>query len=321
MTHPKPLQSTVMVGRIAPSPTGFMHVGNARTALLAWLSARKQYGRVVLRIEDIDTQRVDKQATGFLLDDLGRLGLDWDSGPWLQSERLIRYDDALTQLAEQNATFPCSCSRADLTRAASAPHASDDGPRYPGTCRPKPPDQVTLEAAQAGKLTALRFRGSQDVPFEDGLVGHTEQIVDDFVLRRADGLHSYQLAVVVDDAAMGVTEVVRADDLLSSTGRQIALHRALGFSPPLFVHVPMVFAVNGERLAKRNRPESVRDLFARGVDPRALVGALAASAGLCPEGTRASPAELVAAFDWAKVRRTPVVIDPVTLQTHDVEGL
>ena len=318
MTHPKPLQSSATVGRIAPSPTGLMHVGNARTALLAWLSARKQHGRVILRIEDIDTPRVDTQATGFLLEDLSRLGLDWDSGPWLQTERLNRYNDALVRLAERQATFLCSCSRADLTRAASAPHAPDEGPRYPGTCRPKTPDHVALGAVRAGKLAALRFRGSQQVCFQDGLVGRAEQTVDDFVLRRADGLHSYQLAVVVDDAEMGVTEVVRADDLLSSTGRQIALHQALGFCPPLFVHVPLVVSVDGERLAKRNRPQSVRDLFSGGVDPRALVGALAASAGLCPQGTRASPHELVAAFDWAKVRRTPVVIDPVTLQSHEV---
>lgn len=310
-----------VVGRLAPSPTGLMHLGNARTALLAWLSARSQGGRMVLRLEDIDTPRVAPGAAVALQEDLAALGLTCDeplapSGPYVQSERRGLYDDALAVLTRQRQTFLCSCSRADLMRAPSAPHAADEGPRYPGTCRHKAWPQVVKEAKQAGKSAAVRFCGGTRVSFVDGLCGAQEQLVDDFVLRRADGLHAYQLAVVVDDGLMGVTEVVRGDDLLSSTGRQIALARALGFAPPAHIHVPLVLATTGERLAKRNRPATVRDVFARGVDPETLVGALAASAGLCPPGTRTTAKELICTFAWTKMVRTPVVIDPITLQSY-----
>lgn len=323
LSVPKLVTPTV-VGRLAPSPTGFMHLGNARTALLAWLSARAQGGRMILRIEDIDTPRVAAGATFALQEDLEALGLTCDAGPtfedargpYVQSQRRHLYDNALQALARQQQTFLCSCSRADLARAASAPHASDEGPRYPGTCRDKLEPQVQVEAKQAGKRPAIRFRGGQSVGFDDGLCGAQKQRVDDFVLRRSDGLHAYQLAVVVDDGMMGVTEVVRGDDLLFSTGRQIALAQALGFKPPSFTHVPLVLSASHERLAKRNRPATVRDAFARGVEPETLVGALAASAGLCAAGTRTTAADLVNGFTWAKVVRTPVVIDPVTLESH-----
>ncbi|MDX2023031.1 MAG: tRNA glutamyl-Q(34) synthetase GluQRS [Deltaproteobacteria bacterium] len=323
MSIPPPVPTPVspaVVGRLAPSPTGLMHLGNARTALLAWLSARSQGGRILLRIEDIDTPRVAPGGTRALQEDLAALGLicdEMDAGsPCLQSQRRHLYDDALTALARQQQTFLCSCSRADLMRAPSAPHAADEGPRYPGTCRDKAWPQVLQEAKQAGKSAAVRFRGGQNVRFVDGLLGEHEQLVDDFVLRRADGLHAYQLAVVVDDGLMGVTEVVRGDDLLSSTGRQVALARCLGFAPPAHIHVPLVLSPAGERLAKRNRPPTVRDVFARGVAAETLIGAMAASAGLCPPGTRTTANELVADFAWTKVRRTPVVIDPITLQSY-----
>jgi glutamyl-tRNA synthetase len=317
-------QNADLVARIAPSPTGFMHLGNARTAMLAWLSARSGHGKVILRIEDIDTQRVVTGATEALQEDLASLGLDWDlgpgslneTGPFVQSQRIALYDAALHELACDGLTFGCACSRADLARLASAPHEGEEGPRYPGTCRTKLAEVVAQEAARAGKQPAIRFKGSQQVAFVDGLQGTQTQLVDDFVLRRADGLHAYQLAVVVDDAAMGVTQVVRGDDLLSSTGRQIALHQALGFVPPKFIHVPLVLSPSGERLAKRSRPETMRELLSRGVDAQALVGALAASAGLCKPGLRMTARDLVAGFSWSKVTRSPVVIDPVTLESY-----
>lgn len=323
ISHP---QNADLVARIAPSPTGFMHLGNARTAMLAWLSARSGHGKVILRIEDIDTQRVVTGAAEALQEDLASLGLDWDLGPgidnpvgpFVQSQRLAFYNASLQKLAHDGLTFGCACSRADLARLANAPHEGEDGPRYPGVCRSKPAHVVAQEAARAGKLPAMRFRGSQQIRFMDGLQGPQTQTVDDFVLRRADGLHAYQLAVVVDDAAMGVTEVVRGDDLLSSTGRQIALHQALGFVPPHFIHVPLVLAPSGERLAKRSRPETMREILARGIEVQALVGALAASAGLCNPGQRMRARDLVAGFSWSKVTKSAVVIDPVTLESYSV---
>ena len=323
ISHP---QNAAPVARIAPSPTGFMHLGNARTAMLAWLSARSGHGTVILRIEDIDTQRVVTGATQALQEDLALLGLDWDLGPgidaavgpFVQSQRTVLYDAALDKLANDGLTFGCACSRADLARLASAPHEGEEGPRYPGICKGKAANIVAKEAARAGKLPAIRFRGSQQIHFVDGLMGAVTQTVDDFVLRRADGLHAYQLAVVVDDAAMGVTEVVRGDDLLSSTGRQIALHQALGLQPPAFIHVPLVLSPTGERLAKRSRPETMREVLGRGVDVQALVGSLAASAGLCNPGQRMTARDLVAGFSWSKVTRSPVVIDPITLESYSL---
>ena len=237
-------------------------------------------------------------------------------GPFVQSQRVKLYDAALQKLANARLTFQCTCSRADLSRMASAPHEGEEGPRYPGICKDKPATLVAEEAVRAGKLPAIRFRGSQQVQFADGLAGTQSQTADDFVLRRADGLHAYQLAVVVDDAAMGITEVVRGDDLLSSTGRQIALHQALGFVPPAFIHVPLVLSAAGERLAKRSRPKTIRELLCRGVDTNALVGALAASAGLCKPGQRITARELLAGFSWSNVTRKSVVIDPFTLESY-----
>lgn len=315
----------IVVGRLAPSPTGPMHLGNARTALLAWLSARAQGGRVVLRLEDLDAPRVRPGAAEGILEDFARLGLSCEEGPaqggpaspYLQSQRFSHYESTLALLANEGRSFPCACSRADLARAASAPHQGEEGPQYPGTCREVAPDRVRAQARNRGKQVAFRFRSDPEpVGFDDLMVGPVTSRVDDFVLWRADGVPSYQLAVVVDDAAMGVTEVVRGDDLLSSTARQLALFQAIGAPPPRYGHVPLVLAPGGERLAKRNRPAAVRDLLARGIEPEALVGALAASAGLCPPGTRARPVDLVSAFAWSRLNPRAVVIDPESLESH-----
>jgi glutamyl-tRNA synthetase len=305
-------------GRYAPSPTGRLHLGNARTALLAWLDARSRGGAFVMRIEDLDRARVAAGAEAALLDDLAWLGLDWDEGPdrggpfapYRQSERSDRYDAAIDRLLAGGHAFPCACSRADVARAAQAPHdADEDGPRYPGTCRGLPPAEVRAHAAAQGRAPAIRFAGGgARVDFLDDVHGPVPADgagIDDFVLRRADGTAAYQLAVVVDDAAMAVTRVVRGDDLLRSTPRQLALYRALGLRAPAFAHVPLVLTPSGERLAKRTRPEAIADLRARGVAPAAVIGALAASSGLLPSGTRTMPGDLIAGFSLAAIDRRP----------------
>jgi len=304
-----------MRGRYAPSPTGAMHLGNARTALLAWLDARAAGGAFVMRVEDLDRARIVAGAEERLLADLRWLGLDWDEGPDLaggggpfgpyrQSERTRLYDEAIERLLAAGAAFPCACSRADVARAASAPHAADDDePRYPGTCRAFAAGEVAARAAVNRRQPSIRFASA----------AAEDPAVDDFVLRRADGVAAYQLAVVVDDIAMRITRVVRGDDLLRSTPRQLALYHALGAPAPAFVHAPLVLAPGGERLAKRTRPPSIASLRERGVAASAIVGALAASAGLAPGGSRVMPADLVATFDWARVPSTPVTLDDASL--------
>ncbi len=309
-------------GRFAPSPTGQLHLGNARTALLAWLDARSAGGAFVMRIEDLDQARVQPGAESQQLAELAWLGLDWDEGPdrggpfapYRQSARTARYDAAIERLLASRRAFLCACSRADVARAASAPH--DDGaaePRYPGSCRQADPAAVIARAAAQGRAPAVRFAGGgARIDFVDevhGVVTGEASGVDDFVLRRADGTAAYQLAVVVDDAAMEVTRVVRGDDLLRSTPRQIALYRALELAPPAFAHVPLVVTPGGERLAKRTRPAALASLRARGVTPEAVVGALAASAGLWVPGRSMAAAALVDGFSLATIAREPAVVE------------
>jgi glutamyl-tRNA synthetase len=305
-------------GRFAPSPTGLLHLGNARTALLAWLDARAGGGVFVMRVEDLDRARALPDAERQQLDDLRWLGLDWDEGPdvggpfapYRQSERVAFYDAAIDRLLASGRAFLCACSRADVARAASAPHDGDtDEPRYPGTCRGRDPAAVQARAAAQGRAPAVRFAGGDEqVTFVDELCGATDAQVDDFVLRRADGTAAYQLAVVVDDAAMQITRVVRGGDLLRSTPRQIALGRALGLPIPAFAHVPLVVTPGGERLAKRTRPASLKSQRDAGARPEAIVGALAASAGLSGGGPLAAR-DLVAGFSLARLGRDPAVVD------------
>jgi glutamyl-tRNA synthetase len=309
-------------GRFAPSPTGQLHLGNARTALLAWLDTRSAGGAFLMRVEDLDRARVQPDAERWQLDDLAWLGIDWDEGPdrggpfapYRQSERTASYDAAIERLLASKRAFLCACSRADVARAASAPH--DDAtaePRYPGSCRAADPADVIARAAAQGRRPAVRFAGGGDkVDFVDEVHGQVVSEaggVDDFVLRRADGTAAYQLAVVVDDAAMKVTRVVRGDDLLRSTPRQIALYHALELTPPTFAHVPLVVTPGGARLAKRTRPATLASLRERGVAPEAVVGALAASAGLRPPGRSLPAAALVDRFSLAAITREPVVVE------------
>jgi glutamyl-tRNA synthetase len=307
-------------GRFAPSPTGLLHLGNVRTALLAWLDARAAGGAFVLRVEDLDRARVQPGAEAQQLAELSWLGIDWDEGPdrggpflpYRQSERTNHYDAAIERLLAAKRAFLCACSRADVARAASAPHDEQE-PRYPGTCRDAEPDATIARAAAQGRAPAVRFAGrGERIGFHDevhGAVAADPEGVDDFVLRRADGTAAYQLAVVVDDAAMEVTRVVRGDDLLRSTPRQIALYRALGRTPPAFAHVPLVVTRGGERLAKRTRPPTLASLRDEGVAPETIVGALAASAGLGAPGRAAFAPALVDGFSLASITREPVTVD------------
>jgi glutamyl-tRNA synthetase len=314
-----------MKGRYAPSPSGAIHLGNARTALLAWLAARAAGSAFVLRVEDLDRARVVAGAEAGLLDDLRWLGIDWDEGPdvggpsapYRQSERTRLYDGAIDTLLPTGRAFLCACSRADVARAATAPHDDDEeGPRYPGTCRDLGAPAVLARAAAQGRKPCVRFAGgAAGVGFVDGVRGAIGAApVDDFVLRRADGVASYQLAVVVDDAAMGIQQVVRGDDLLASTPRQIALGRALDLAVPAFAHVPLVLSPAGERLAKRTRPASVASLRQRGLPPEAVVGALAASAGLGDVGLRTTAGALTATFALGRLTRAAAVLDDGALQ-------
>ncbi len=309
-----------------------MHLGNARTALLAWLRVRSAGGTMVLRIEDLDRARVVAGAEASIAGDLRWLWLDWDEGPdvggpfgpYRQSERTAHYAAALERLAADGRAYACACSRAEVALAASAPQGDDpEGPRYPGTCRDLPPGMAEARARAAGRGAAIRFRAGEagvrggpegartggPIGFQDEVAGEIgPRPIDDFVLRRGDGVAAYQLAVVVDDGAMGITHVWRGDDLLPSTPRQIALHRALGREPPAFGHVPLVLSPAGGRLAKRNRPASLADLRAAGYDGARVVGALAASAGLCDAGSIVTPRELLVGFDPADIGHEPVVV-------------
>lgn len=296
-------------GRYAPSPTGALHMGNLRTALLAWLFARQAGGRFVLRIEDLDLPRVRPGATARMLADLRWLGLDWDEGPevggphgpYFQSARQAIYDAALARLRAAGLVYPCYCTRAELARLASAPQAGDDAPRYPGTCRDLSAAERRAREA-AGRRPALRFR-APDAPvhFRDTLHGPREEsvaaTVGDFLVRRSDGIVAYQLAVVVDDALMGITQIVRGDDLLPSTARQLALYAALGYSPPReYVHVPLLLDRQGARLAKRDGALGLDPVRASGAQPADVLGMLAASCGAWPSGEPASLDALLASF-------------------------
>jgi glutamyl-tRNA synthetase len=307
-------------GRYAPSPTGPLHLGNARTALIAWLHARSAGGEFVMRIEDLDGPRVRPGMEARILDELRWLGLDWDegpdvggaAGPYRQSVLGERYAAALERLRGAGLAYPCFCSRAEIAAASHAPHGpSDEGPRYPGTCRELAPEEVARRAA--ARRPAWRLRVPEGpVHFDDGL--HGAQSFDvgsetgDFVVMRADGIAAYQLAVAVDDAAMGITDVVRGDDLLPSTARQLLVYRALGLAAPRFAHVPLVVGEDGQRLAKRHGSLAVGELRERGADPRAVVGLLATLCALAPEGARVSPAELVGRFELSRLPRGPVVL-------------
>lgn len=250
------------MGRFAPSPSGRIHLGNILCCLLAWLSARQKGGRVILRIEDLDTARCPARYGEQMCRDIHWLGLDWDegpgvggpSGPYEQSRRTGLYQAALERLEAQGLVYPCFCTRAEL-HAASAPHREDGQVIYPGTCRRLSPEEAAERARRTGRPPALRLRvPEEEITFTDGHMGtYGEDLprdCGDFLLRRSDGMFAYQLAVVVDDAAMGVTEVVRGADLLASTPRQLLLYRLLGLQPPAFYHFPLLLDSRGRQIGR-----------------------------------------------------------------------
>ncbi len=306
-----------VVARLAPSPTGAQHVGNARTYLLAWLSARSRGGRVILRLEDIDSPRVKPWAAQQALDDLRWLGLDWDEGPdvggphapYVQTQRWEWYGLAVEALRRAQRVYPCTCTRSEVAAAASAPHAGQEGPVYPGTCAWRRADDEPGEPS----AFAWRFRASRQTRrYCDRVAGWQQCIVadalGDFLVARGDLTPAYQLAVVVDDHHMGVNEVLRGDDLLPSTFRQLELYDFFGWEPPAFVHVPLVVGPDGRRLAKRHGDTRLAALRAASVPPQRLLGLLAWSCGLRPTREPVTAAELLDGFDLAAIPREPFVL-------------
>ncbi|WP_372790684.1 tRNA glutamyl-Q(34) synthetase GluQRS [Paraconexibacter sp.] len=290
-------------GRYAPSPTGPLHLGNLRTALLAWLFARSASSRFLLRIEDLDRGRSRPEHEDGQLRDLAAIGVDWDGEPLRQSQRADRYEEALSQLRALGLVYPCWCTRADLRQAASAPHGELPEGSYPGTCRELSSRQ-RAERERSGRPAALRVRAdAEPVAFADRRLGRVETAVDDLVVRRADGTHAYNLAVVVDDADQGVQEVVRGSDLAETTPRQVWLARRLGLPEPAYAHVPLVLGGDGRRLAKRDGAITLEARLALGERPATVRGALAASVGLCAPGDEPDTAQLIAAFDPDRLPR------------------
>ena len=323
-------------GRFAPSPTGLLHLGNARTALLAWLWTASERGTFVVRVEDLDRPRCRRELEAGQLEDLAWLGLTWTEGPdaapphtgrgphgpYRQSERTALYDKALARLTAQGLTYPCFCSRAEVRAAAasaqpteaSAPHGDlpgSEGPRYGGTCALL--SRAQQEERARTRQPAIRLRVPPGgVAFEDALAGPQRfdpaAEVGDFVVRRADGLFAYQLAVVVDDAAMEITQVLRGSDLLPSTARQLLLYAMLGEVPPRFAHAPLLHGPPGldgvpRRLSKRDGADTLAGLRAAGTPPDVVVARLAAGLGLVgPEVERCTPQELAPGFSLGRVR-------------------
>ena len=297
-------------GRFAPSPTGPLHVGNLRTALLAWLFARSAGARFLVRVEDLDRARVRPGVEEAQLADLRALGLEWDGPVVRQSERMALYESAIDLLDSEGLLYPCYCTRAEIRGAASAPHGIPAADRYPGTCR----DLTAAERAEreaAGRPPALRVRAAgARIVFEDRLLGRFEEETDDFVVRRNDGAPAYQLAVVVDDAAQGIGEVVRGADLVDSTPRQLLLARLLGLPEPGHAHVPLVLGPDGRRLAKRHGAVTLDDRAARGEGPDEVRTWIALTLGLAEVGERPTPEELLARFDPGRLPREPTVWSP-----------
>lgn len=301
----------VGAGRYAPSPTGDLHLGNLRTGLLAWLFARSTGRRFLLRFEDLDTGRVrpgvaDRQRT-----DLASLGIDFDPPLLVQSERAAVYADALTELARGGLTYECYCTRREIAEAASAPHGEPG--RYPGTCR-ELTEAERAERRRTGREPALRIRADRaEVTITDLLQGEVTGLVDDVVVRRNDGVAAYQLAVVVDDGATGVDQVVRGDDLLSSAVTQAWLARQLGLPVPTYAHVPLALNSEGRRLAKRDGAVTLADLAPLGWTADRVLGLLATSLNLAEPGEPVTTTALLHRFDPERLPCTPWIVRPAEL--------
>lgn len=297
--------SAPVMGRFAPSPTGRMHAGNVLAALTAWLVAKSQGGRIVLRIEDLDAERSKPVYIDAVQRDLEALGLTWDEGPYFQHDRTEAYRAAYDELRERGLVYPCFCTRADL-HAASAPHRGEK-PVYPGTCRHLSDGERAARAQQ--RMPAQRLIvPDREVAFVDQVQGSYAQNLaadcGDFLVQRSDGAFAYQLAVVVDDAAQGVTSVVRGVDLLCSTPQQLYLQELLGLPHPAYAHIPLLVAERDRRLSKRDRDAALDALLARFKTPEAVIGHIAGITGLAPACDPATPEELLATFDLAALPTT-----------------
>lgn len=290
----------VGAGRFAPSPTGDLHLGNLRTALVAWLFARSSGRRFVVRMEDLDRVTSSREWERRQLADLAAIGIDWDGEVVRQSDRFDLHHGTIDRLTDAGLTYPCFCTRREIAEAAAAPHGEVG--RYPGTCR-NLTERRRAERSASGRPPALRLRtDGATVAFDDLIAGRQVGLIDDVVLRRNDGIPAYQLAVVVDDGAQGIDQVVRGDDLIPSTPSQIHLTRLSGHHEPAYAHVPLVVGPDGERLAKRHGAVTLSEL---GGDGDALRAGLAVSLGLASPGEHPSPAELVERFDPTSVPRRP----------------
>lgn len=314
-------------GRYAPSPTGYLHFGNVRTALLAWLQTRSQKGAFILRIEDIDRSRSHSHYAEAIMADLKWLGLDWDEGPdcggkyapYNQSQRESLYEQAFQRLVQQGRVYPCYCSRADLRGMAYAPHGiAGEGPIYDGRCLRLSEEEIKQK--RKSKQPSYRFRIPRHHPisYVDGFAGHTNfpaGFGGDFIVKRADGIYSYQLSVVIDDASMHITDVVRGYDLLDSTPRQLWLYEALGLQPPTFFHVPLVLGHDGARLSKRHGDITIRACREAGLKPETVIGQLAYMSGIIdqPEDVRAS--DLINHFHMDQVKPKSITVTEQTF--HD----
>lgn len=299
------------VTRLAPSPTGALHLGNARTFLINWAMARRARWRIVLRIEDLDGPRVKPEAAAQAIEMLAWLGMDWDDGPLYQSANLSPYRDALAMLGRRRLIYPCTCTRKEVERAQSAPHGAEGEPRYPGTCRANLGQAFGDERAAAWRVVVP----DEPIRFHDRLHGeqaaNVQAGVGDFIVATRAGLAAYQLAVVVDDARQGVTQVVRGDDLLDSTARQGWLHRMLELGdPPRYTHLPLVVGPDGRRLAKRHGDTRLAAYRERGVSPRRIIGLLAQWSGLSAERTEWAADEFAARFTLDRLPRHPIVLTP-----------
>ena len=300
------------VGRFAPTPSGRMHLGNVFAALIAWLSVRSQNGSLVLRMEDLDTQRTSEEFAQVLREDLLWLGLDWDIETPPQSQRSAVYDRYFEMLRDLDLLYPCYCTRSQL-HSVNAPHLSDGTYVYPGTCR----DLTAEQRAEFSRLPAWRVKVPDRVlELEDMGQGHFSQNLKDecgdFVVRRADGVYVYQLAVTVDDGEAGVTEVVRGMDLLGSAPRQMYLQELFGFQKPTYGHVPLLISADGRRLSKRDRDLDMGALRQR-MRPERLLGVLAHAAGLMPTDSPISAKELAGEFSWDKLKGESLLLDPQKL--------
>lgn len=304
-----------MLTRLAPSPTGALHLGNARTFLINWALARQNGWRVLLRIEDLDGPRIKAGASEHAIETLRWLGLDWDEGPIYQSADESPYRAALEQLVDAGLAYPCRCTRSQILAASlSAPNAGDHELRYPGTCRPKAGEQIERSLLDDPTVSWRFIAPDEPLPFDDTFAGpqtfHPQREVGDFLVATKACQPSYQLAVVVDDARQGVTQIVRGDDLLSCTSRQLLLYRALGLgSEPIYTHVPLVIGEDGRRLAKRHGDTRVSHYRDLGVPAERVIGLLADWCGVVAS-RELTGAEFAGRFELARLPTAQVVFTP-----------